>query len=146
MLDFRTTTWTACKRGERKEKKRSFWRLNCVWKTVFLPIWKPSSPPSVVRSCVSAEKKMRGYRSISTFGIAFCSLPVQTRAKRLITVITKYNQNNLTMTASPDMKAKPQLIQVNYLHSCRYIHLCICSSDWEKKCISVEAVIQGDLF
>lgn len=58
----------------------------------------------------------------------------------------KYNQNNLTMTTSPDTMAKPQLVQVNYLHSCRYVHLCICSSDWEKKCISVEAVIQEDLF
>lgn len=118
-LDSRTYLDCMQKRGV--EKKGSFWRLNWVWKTLFLPI---CLLPSVVKSCVSAEKSKSG----SSSATAFCSLPVQTRAKRLFTVmqnqarLTKYNQNNLPMTTSPDIKTKPQLVQVNYLHSCRYVH------------------------
>lgn len=59
VLDFRMTTWTACRIGKRggQNIKRTFWKLSCIWKNIFLPVWQLCSLSSVTMSCVSAEKK-----------------------------------------------------------------------------------------
>lgn len=86
----------------KREKKGSFWRLNCVWKTFFLPIWQPHLLPSVMFQL----RKMRGYRSISTSGTAFCqykqepkdSLQLRKIRPDLINITKKTSQRLLLLT------------------------------------------------
>lgn len=139
---------------------RSFWRLSCARKNIFLPVWQLCWLLSVTtkQSCISPEKieKLQWHPCIwhcllLIHSICKSQKPHYSYAKsghsgpELLNIIQVTSYNDYSSWHS-DTKAVQMNCQLTSMYEA--VNMCVhtYARDWEKKCISLEAATQQDLF